>query len=131
MSDDLREFLAKARLSRPGAATAKVLSLDELRAGQDASTSAEPWSLELLRGRLVELSARGATATLTAAFGIVLEAQAASEPVAWVTIAGATFYPPDVAESGVDLAAMVVVRVRDATTAARAAERLLRSSAFG
>ena len=42
-----------------------------------------------------------------------------------------SFYPPDVADNGVDLAALVVVRVGDATTAARAAERLLHSGAFG
>lgn len=129
MSDDLREFLAKARSS---ASAARVVSLDELRAGHDEQS--EEWGLPALRGRLVELSARGATATLTAAVGLVLEAQGASEPVAWVTTHG-SFYPPDVADSGVDLAALVVVRVpstpASAVVAARTAERLLRSGAFG
>ncbi|MEJ7602156.1 MAG: recombinase A [Kofleriaceae bacterium] len=128
MSDDLREFLAKARSAT---SAARVVSLDELTSARSDQTE---WGLAALRGRLVELSARGATATLTAAIGIVLEAQAASEPVAWVTTHG-SFYPPDVAESGVDLAALVVVRVpatRDAAVgAARSAERLLRSGAFG
>jgi len=141
MSDDLREFLAKARSS---ASAARVVSLDELRAGHEAHP--EEWGLAALRGRLVELSARGATATLTAAVGLVLEAQGASEPVAWITTHG-SFYPPDVADSGVDLAALVVVRVPStpastrmkvvreandaAVVAARSAERLLRSGAFG
>ena len=128
MSDDLREFLARARSAT---SAARVVSLDEITAAR--SEEAE-WGLAALRGRLVELSARGATATLTAAIGIVLEAQTASEPVAWVTTHG-SFYPPDVADSGVDLAALVVVRVpgsRDAAViAARSAERLLRSGAFG
>jgi recombination protein RecA len=84
-----------------------------------------------LRGRLVELSARGATATLTTSIDLVLEAARASESVAWITLGNGTSYPPDVADSGVDLAALIVVRVIDATTAARAAERLLRSGAFG
>jgi recombination protein RecA len=131
MSDDrLREFLAHARGT---AATAKVLSLDELRArrGDDPGVLGDAWGLAALRGRLVELSARGATATLTAAIEIVLEAQTASEPVAWITRTSGSFYPPDVADTGVDLAALVVVRVRDATTAVRAAERVLRSGAFG
>jgi recombination protein RecA len=125
MSDDLRELLAKAKGS---AATARVARLDELLT---PATACERWGLDALRGRLVELSARGATATLTTAIELVLEAQQAAEPVAWVTLGNGTFYPPDVADSGVDLAALVVVRVIDTTTAARAAERLLRSGAFG
>jgi recombination protein RecA len=92
---------------------------------------AERWGLDALRGRLVELSARGAAATLTTAIDLVLEAQQAAEPVAWVTLGNATFYPPDVAASGVDLAALAVIRVHDTTAAARAAERLLRSGGFG
>jgi recombination protein RecA len=62
---------------------------------------------------------------------LVVEAQTQHEPVAWLTLANATFYPPDVADCGVDLAALVVVRTVDAMAAARAAERLLRSGAFG
>jgi recombination protein RecA len=129
MSDELREFLARARGT---AATARVVSLDELRARHGAEEVAEPWGLPALRGRLVELSGRGARATLTEAMGLILEAQLASEPAAWIqSPSHGGFYPPDAAESGVDLAALVVVRVPDPTSAARAAERLLRSGAFG
>jgi recombination protein RecA len=99
--------------------------------GEDGDAAPAPWGLDALRGRLVELSARGAAATLTAAIELVVEAQQAAEPVAWVTLGNATFYPPDAAASGVDLAALAVVRVHDATAAARAAERLLRSGGFG
>jgi recombination protein RecA len=77
----------------------------------------------------VEVS--GATATLTVAFGLVLEAQRQGEPVAWVTPWESSFYPPDAAEGGVDLNALVVVRVPDARDVARAADRLVRSGAFG
>lgn len=88
-----------------------------------------------MRGRLVELSARGAAATLTTAAELVLEAQRAAEPVAWVVpwlaASSGTFYPPDVADTGIDLAALVVVRAPSTIAAARAAERLLRSGAFG
>lgn len=125
MSDDLRQFLAKAKGS---AATARVVRLDE--AGLVAPAT-ERWGLDALRGRLIELSARGATGTLTTSIELVVEAQQAAEPVAWVTLGNTSFYPPDLADSGVDLAALVVVRVLDTTTAARAAERLLRSGAFG
>lgn len=125
-SNELDRFLANARGS---AATAKILSLEDLRAKREQSSA--QWGLAALRGRLVELSARGATATLTAAIEIVAEAQEQSEPVAWIALQAGTFYPPDVADSGVDLAALVVIRAPDATACARAAERCLRSGAFG
>jgi recombination protein RecA len=136
VSDDLRKFLANARGS---AAEARVLRLDDLQlqlGRPEPDVDASPWGLAAMRGRLVELSARGATATLTTAAELVLEAQRASEPVAWVVpwsldSRTATFYPPDVADSGIDLAALVVVRAPSTIAAARAAERLLRSGAFG
>ncbi len=130
MSDELDRFLANARGS---AKAAKVLSLDELRARRGIVADAAPaaWGLATMRGRLVELSARGATATLTAAIELVAEAQTQSEPVAWLTLAASAFFPPDVADSGIDLAALVVIRASDATAIARAAERCLRSGAFG
>lgn len=126
MSDELRDFLARARGT---AATAKVLPFDELRAGREVVEAR--WGLAAMRGRLVELSARGATATLTTAIEIVVEAQAAAEPVCWITLGAATFYPPDAADGGVDLSALVVVRAPSAARAAGAAEKILRSGAFG
>ncbi len=133
VSDDLHQFLAKARGS---AVAARVVRLDELRLGQDLEPETSSWGLAAMRGRLVELSARGATATLTTAAELVLEAQRAGEPVGWVVPWSldpktSTFYPPDVADSGIDLAALVVVRAPSMVAAARAAERLLRSGAFG
>jgi len=97
--------------------------------GQTASASA--WSLESLAGRLVELSGEGDAANLTLAFGLVLAAQRAGEPVAWLTSPAATFYPPDVAAAGVDLAALAVVRVPEVRDLVRAADQLARSGAFG
>jgi len=124
----MQKGLQKA--NRPGLARPVDLAgaLDEQGASPACSG---PWGLDALRGRLVELSARGAAATLTAAVELVVEAQQAAEPVAWVTLGNATLYPPDAAASGVDLAALAVVRVHDVTAAARAAERLLRSGGFG
>jgi recombination protein RecA len=126
--DSLKRFLANARGI---AATSPVLSLDDMRMRRGAEHVSAPWGLAAMRGRLVELSARGATATLTAAIELVAEAQTQSEPVAWLTLVDGSFYPPDVAESGVDLAALVVVRAPDATAVAKSAERVLRSGAFG
>lgn len=119
-----------------------MLRLDDLviqlghQGRPELDADASPWGLAAMRGRLVELSARGATAALTTAAELVLEAQRAAEPVAWVVpwsldTRTATFYPPDVADSGIDLAALVVVRAPSTIAAARAAERLLRSGAFG
>jgi hypothetical protein len=133
---ELERFLAAAtRPVRDQANDARIISLDEVRATQ--RDGAEPWSLDGLRGRLVELSGAAASATLTAAFGVVLEVQQAGEPAAWITSADASFYPPDATASGVDLAALVVVRFaepvadRFLVAAVRAGERLLRSGGFG
>ncbi|MGE0870741.1 MAG: recombinase A [Kofleriaceae bacterium] len=105
--------------------------LDDLQR-QAVNDQGQPWGLDAFRGRLIELSARGAAATLTTSIDVVLEAQRASEPVAWIMAStGSSFYPPDVADSGVDLSALVVIRAPDRVTAARSAERLLRSGAFG
>lgn len=49
----------------------------------------------------------------------------------WVTSLESFFYPPDVAHGGVDLAALVVVRVSNPASIAGAGEKLLRSGGFG
>ena len=114
-----------------------------LRGDRDphASVDIPRFCLAELAGRLVEMSGEGASAVLTLAVGLVLDAQAAHEPVAWIGSEESSFYPPDLADSGVDLNALIVVRVPSAklhaTGPARAqvlavaAERLLRSGAFG
>jgi recombination protein RecA len=84
-----------------------------------------------MAGRFVEISGVGVSATLTAAFGLVLEAQRSGEPVAWITLPASTFFPPDAAEGGVDLDSLAVVRVPDPYAAARSATQLTRSGGFG
>jgi len=88
------------------------------------------WRLSSLLGRVGEVSGSRDTATLTLAMRLVREAQRQGEPVAWITPTESTFYPPDVA-SAIDLDALVVVRAPEARTAARAADLLVRSGAFG
>jgi len=90
-----------------------------------------PWSLAEVAGRLVEISGSTASAALTIAFSLVREAQQHGEPVGWVTSAASSFYPPDAARGGADLSALVVVRLADAPSIARAGEKLLRSGGFG
>ncbi|HWP24084.1 MAG TPA: recombinase A [Candidatus Binatia bacterium] len=89
------------------------------------------WNLSEIAGRLVEISAAKASAALSVAFTLVRQAQARGEPAGWVTLAESSFYPPDAAQSGADLSALVVVRLARAGDIARAGEKLLRSGAFG
>jgi recombination protein RecA len=86
------------------------------------------WNMADLAGRLVELSG---TAHLTAAIGLVLDAQIAGDGAAWVTLEHSSFFPPDAAESGVDIGALPVVRAPNVRTAGRAADHLVRSGGFG
>jgi len=90
---------------------------------------------ELFRGgHILELSGRQA-GKLSAVVRLITRAQEEGEPVAWVTLREeASFYPPDFATAGVDLAALVVVRLSASAGShgvVRAAEVLLRSGAFG
>src|SRR5574337_258270 len=103
-------------------------ALSSRKAGGEQGTR---WSLEQVVGRLVEISGAEATASLTLAFGLVLPAQRQNEPVAWITRNDSLFYPPDAAEGGVDLDALTTIRVSDGRAAARAADQLMRSGAFG
>ncbi len=89
------------------------------------------WGLPAIAGRFVEISGGQATATLTLVFRLVLEAQRRGEPVVWITRKESAFYPPDVADAGIDLEALVVVRAPKTILAARAADYLLRSGGFG
>jgi recombination protein RecA len=89
------------------------------------------WDLSEVAGRFVEISASSASASLTLAFGLVRESQKRGEPVGWVTGIESAFYPPDAAQGGADLTALVVVRLGAAGNIARAGEKLLRSGGFG
>jgi recombination protein RecA len=89
------------------------------------------WSLTKVAGRLVEISSSAASAALTITFALIREAQERGEAVGWATSTKSFFYPPDVARNGIDLNALVVVRLSDAETIARAGEKLLHSGGFG
>ena len=100
----------------------------------DASerSSADPrWCFDELRGRLIEIAGWRRGATFTFALELVLDAQRAREPVAWVGPRSRTFLPSDASACGVDLNALPLVRVRDAREIAIAADILGRSGAFG
>lgn len=88
------------------------------------------WDLQEMSGRLIEISGHRAGAQLTVAFGLVLDAQQRGEIAAWLTMSQSSFFPPDVAEFGVELAALPVIRATDVRKMARATAELLRSGAF-
>ncbi len=90
-----------------------------------------PWRLEHLAGRITELKGNAASASLSMAMGLVLEAQKAGQPSAWIDTGHGSFFPPDAQALGIDLAALPVLRVGGARAAARVADKLLRSGAFG
>lgn len=95
-------------------------------------TSAEmdaPWSLAHLSGRLTEILGRQGDLSLVAA--LIREAQEKGEPAAWIFTHRDTFYPPDLADNSIDLAALPVVFAGSGEYAFRSAELLLRSGAFG
>jgi recombination protein RecA len=92
---------------------------------------ATPWTLDEVAGRFVEISGAAASAALTLTFTLIREAQERGEPVGWITLAEHSFYPPDVAQGGIDLDALVVIRLARAERIARAGEKLLRSGGFG
>ncbi|HEX5136263.1 MAG TPA: recombinase A [Planctomycetota bacterium] len=89
------------------------------------------WTLPGLAGRLVEISGAEDSAALTVALGLVRQAQLLNEPAAWITPVTETFFPPDAAAGGVDLAALAIVRVPDPRSLPRAADQLARSGGFG
>ena len=89
------------------------------------------WKFAGLAGRLVEISGTGDSAVLTAACALIRDAQHDAEPAAWITAGDSTFFPPDAAVSGIDLNSLILIRARDMASAARSADRLLRSAGFG
>ena len=89
------------------------------------------WTRAALGSCLAELSGADGGPSLTLACSLVREVQQQGEPVAWVTRPGSTFYPPDVADGGIDLAALPVIRLDDVRDRLLAADQLTRSGAFG
>lgn len=89
------------------------------------------WTLGALAGRIFEISDSGTTPSLTAAASLILQAQQKGDPVAWIAVGHSIFFPPDLLDWGIDLEALPVLRVLDGMAAARAADQLLRSGAFG
>lgn len=98
----------------------------------DRSPASEAlWSVRNLRGRMVELSCPYSSGALTFSRELILDAQAEGETCIWIAGDSGIFYPPDLAESGVDLASLVIVRCPDSESQYRALDIVLRSGGFG
>lgn len=79
-------------------------------------------------GRFVEIAG---VARLTLAAALLRDAQRQRETAVWITAPVALPFPPDLLAWGVDLEALVVVRVETDRDALYAADEVLRSGAFG
>src|SRR5688572_26873334 len=62
-------------------------------------------------GRLIEVSGEQASARHTTAVALVRQAQLEGETTVWIQPEGGSLFPPDLADSGIDLDALVVVHV--------------------
>lgn len=130
----------------------KVISLSELSGVSLASSIrksrckrelpvANRWCFRELAGRLAELSAVDGSdsALLTTSLGLIADAQREGEPVCWIMTSPDSFFPPDAADTGVNLTMLPVIRIMGqeltpkcaVSRALRAAEILARSGAFG
>lgn len=96
-----------------------------------AETLEQPWLLAELIGRLVEITGQAASARLSWVVQFVAQAQRAGETVAWIQPKGGSLFPPDLQQSGVNLATLPVIRLTDTGSMLRAADILLRSGGFG
>jgi recombination protein RecA len=115
---------------------AAVVPLSSARALSDEALRPAPLSLaeRVNPGRLSELSGGRSCGRTTLAVSLMIQAQLDDEPVAWVQLEDGSLYPPDLADSGIDLDALVVLRIPRRAGAhglSKAAEMLLRSGAFG
>lgn len=89
------------------------------------------WNLSALAGRLCELVHDGQTSRLSFTASLLREAQEQGQPTVWIHTGGGIFYAPDLATGGIDLTALPVISAPHGVAAARAADHLLRSGAFG
>ena len=118
-------------ISLPTGIVCDLIHENRLFHGVPADLYKKQWTLRALSGSLVELSGSGSTARFTLVLQLIVDAQRQGNLVAWSIRSGESFFPPDIATAGVDLDALVVIRLNDYRSTFRANEYLLRSGAFG
>jgi recombination protein RecA len=117
------------QLALPGVAV-----VTEATSGTAVAAANKPlaWQGQALAGRIIELS--GSTGRTSTAVSMLLAAQREGEAVVWIEPTDGALYPPDLAAAGVDLDALVIVRVptkEGPEGLCRVAEWLVRSGGFG
>lgn len=136
--------MTAALLELPDVQTASQVARRESKTGGSTRESM-PLSEVVCPGRLVELSGcrdtKIGSARTSAAVRVLLETQKVGETAVWIQPRGGSLYPPDLAECGIDLDALLVVHIPVPTCArparehphalCKAAELLLRSGGFG
>ena len=93
-----------------------------------------PLAAQLPRGRLIEFVDGHGLAPVTSAVACLRYAQQQGETTAWIEPSCGSLFPPDLADSGIDLQALVIVRIPDTSGPyglCKAADLLLRSDGFG
>jgi len=113
----------------PHAHAHRILSARELL-GRPVDIVRDAWDLDVVAGRLVEISGGAATGALTICAGLIAEAQQRCTVAAWINGHSPGFFPPDFAASGIDLAALPVINAGDKIKACHVADTLVRSGAF-
>jgi recombination protein RecA len=114
---------------RPDDALRQLLSSGALVRGTQLTLPPRAWTYAALAGTLVELQLGGGALTLAAR--LTHNAQEAREACIWVREPENGVYPPDLAACGVDLDALVFLRIAEFADMAQAAEQLLHSGAIG
>ena len=92
---------------------------------------AVPLAEQLPVGRLIEIARTADGAQMTVAVACLRKAQEQGEPVAWVQRAGGALFPPDLADSGIDFAGLLVVHVPRSAGVGVKSERVARPSVRG
>jgi recombination protein RecA len=109
----------------------KIVRAAHLLPHEEPKGDVASWRFSDLKGQLIELSEEIPFGALTFTSELILAAQQADEPVGWISARSSIFYPPDMAENGVDISAITVVSVSDEREAAWTCDLLIRSGAFG
>lgn len=86
------------------------------------------WNIRYLAGGITELV--GLQGLLTLSSELIRVVQQEQQLAAWISAHEDSFYPPDFADNGIDLASLPVVFARSNRQAFRSAEVLLRSGAY-
>lgn len=106
-----------------------LLNSGALVRGTQLTLPPRAWTYAGLAGTLVELQLGGGALTLAAR--LTHSAQQAREACVWVREPDNGVFPPDLAACGIDLNALVFLRIAEFAKMAQAAEEILHSGAIG